>query len=311
MRKLSLLLFCGVLTVACVDNDYDLSKIDTDHTTIGSDQSTFTLPLLTIRIGMDEIVENDADIETILDEAKIWLPTQLENGCADIARLQTDDSYLNKLLADLVAEMQSSDAKMRSVTDLIWAYYRSRFIDLVPGLTGNETDDQFYAAFRAAFLGNASLRELLSAEIRKLAREYLTDLKIDDMKYEISGIDLDDDVVDMLVDNLDPKGTPDPVNTLLLTGTIESCLPATLTLDPQFTPTDVGCRVEVDALQTINAIPEMRIYGEDLRQIVDRMTVVIPVRIEKYYPAIDFDDSVHQIVIKLNLIKKGGLTLNL
>ena len=136
-------------------------------------------------------------------------------------------------------------------------------------------------------------------------------MKIDDMHFEVSGIDLDDDVVDMLADNLDPEGTVDARNLLLLTGTIESQLPATLTLDPRFAPTDITCSVEVDALRPTNVIPEMRVYEADLRQIVDRMDIVIPARIEKYYPGIDFDDAGHPIVIKLKLIKKGGLKLNL
>ena len=308
MRNFPLLLLCGILLTACVDNDYDLLDIDTDDVTIGNDQSTFTLPLATIRIGTGEIAESGADIRTILDEAKIWLPTRLENDCADIARLQRDGSYLDKLLSDLVTEMASSDAQMRAVTDLIWDCYRNRFSSLLPG---NQTSEQFYAAFKSAFRDDATLRGQLSAEIRKLASEYLSDMKIDDMHFEVSGIDLDDDVVDMLADNLDPEGTVDARNLLLLTGTIESQLPATLTLDPRFAPTDITCSVEVDALRPTNVIPEMRVYEADLRQIVDRMDIVIPARIEKYYPGIDFDDAGHPIVIKLKLIKKGGLKLNL
>ncbi len=311
MRNFPLLLLCGIMLTACVDNAYDLAALDTDNVTIGGDQSTFTLPLATIRISTNEIAEADSDIRTILDEAKVWLPTELDGGCADIARLQREGAYLDELLSDLVSEMSVSDAKMRAVTDLIWDCYRNRFGSLLPGLTGNETADQFYDVFRTAFRDNAALRGRLSAEIRTLASEYLNDLKIDDMHYEVSGIDLDDDVVDMLVDNLDPKGTPEARNVLLLTGTIENRLPATLTLDPRFAPTDISCSIEVDALRETNAIPEMRVYAEDLRQIVNYLDIVIPARIEKYYPGIDFDASAHQIVIKLTLIKKGGLSLNL
>ncbi len=311
MRKLILLLLSGVLSTACVDKDYDLGNIDTDNIAIGDEGSQFRIPLVKVLVSKGEIKNNDGDIEKIFREADIWFPTQLpDDKFVDLVKLQNEPAYVNTLLRTLREEMQTSDAKLASVVDLVWDKYAADFLPLL-NLTAPD-EQTFKTAFKTAYRNDASLRERLADEVSALARTYLTgSLGIDQLEYEVGHIDISSDIVDMLADNLDPEGTPNARNTLFLYGQITSGLPLSLRLDPRLSPTEVTFQVEVGVDKTSNDIPETQLFAEDLRQIVEGITIRIPVTLTEYYPGKGFSDDQYQIVISLSLLKNGGLKLDI
>ena len=311
MRKLILLLLSGVLSTACVDKDYDLGNIDTDNIAIGDEGSQFRIPLVKVLVSKDEIKNNDGDIEKIFREADIWFPPQLpDDKFVDLVKLQNEPAYVNTLLRTLREEMQTSDAKLASVVDLVWDKYAADFLPLL-NLTAPD-EQTFKTAFKTAYRNDASLRERLADEVSALARTYLTgSLGIDQLEYEVGHIDISSDIVDMLADNLDPEGTPNARNTLFLYGQITSGLPLSLRLDPRLSPTEVTFQVEVGVDKTSNDIPETQLFAEDLRQIVEGITIRIPVTLTEYYPGKGFSDDQYQIVISLSLLKNGGLKLDI
>lgn len=311
MRKLILLLLSGVLSTACVDKDYDLGNIDTDNIAIGDEGSQFRIPLVKVLVSKDEIKNNDGDIEKIFREADIWFPTQLpDDKFVDLVKLQNEPAYVNTLLRTLREEMQTSDAKLASVVDLVWDKYAADFLPLL-NLTAPD-EQTFKTAFKTAYRNDASLRERLADEVSALARTYLTgSLGIDQLEYEVGHIDISSDIVDMLADNLDPEGTPNARNTLFLYGQITSRLPLSLRLDPRLSPTEVTFQVEVGVDKTSNDIPETQLFAEDLRQIVEGITIRIPVTLTEYYPGKGFSDDQYQIVISLSLLKNGELKLDI
>ena len=311
MRKLILLLLSGVLSTACVDKDYDLGNIDTDNIAIGDEGSQFRIQLVKVLVSKDEIKNNDGDIEKIFREADIWFPTQLpDDKFVDLVKLQNEPAYVNTLLRTLREEMQTSDAKLASVVDLVWDKYAADFLPLL-NLTAPD-EQTFKTAFKTAYRNDASLRERLADEVSALARTYLTgSLGIDQLEYEVGHIDISSDIVDMLADNLDPEGTPNARNTLFLYGQITSRLPLSLRLDPRLSPTEVTFQVEVGVDKTSNDIPETQLFAEDLRQIVEGITIRIPVTLTEYYPGKGFSDDQYQIVISLSLLKNGGLKLDI
>ncbi len=311
MRKLILLLLSGVLSTACVDKDYDLGNIDTDNIAIGDEGSQFRIPLVKVLVSKDEIKNNDGDIEKIFREADIWFPTQLpDDKFVDLVKLQNEPAYVNTLLRTLREEMQTSDAKLASIVDLVWDKYAADFLPLL-NLTAPD-EQTFKTAFKTAYRNDASLRERLADEVSALARTYLTgSLGIDQLEYEVGHIDISSDIVDMLADNLDPEGTPNAKNTLFLYGQITSGLPLSLRLDPRLSPTEVTFQVEVGVDKTSNDIPETQLFAEDLRQIVEGITIRIPVTLTEYYPGKGFSDDQYQIVISLSLLKNGGLKLDI
>lgn len=312
MKKLSLLFLVGLLAAGCVDKEYDLKDVETDNIAIGDSQSEFRCPLMTIRVSMQEITDNGIDIENVFRETDIWLPTELPDAYVDIRRLVSDEAYVSTLLEQLVDELLVSDTKLDQVVELIWntPAYRQSVTGSVPELDLDDADT-FRSLFRSLYQNNAQVRELLDEQVRLLAHDYLTALQVDDITYDIDRIDLDDNIVDMLAENLDPEGTPDAKNTLHIYGTIANRLPLSAEIQARLRPTLIEVPVQIDAKSEENVIAETPIYGEDLRTLIHGCQVVIPVTLDRYYRN-GFDNTADcQLLIELHLVKRGGLKLNL
>lgn len=301
---LSLFLF-GMLATSCIDKDYDLSEIDTDGVVIGDE---FRLPLATVTVGMSELSKGDTDIKALFDEADIWLPSPLPGGekSVDLQKIQDTPSYTKDLLDALIGQMQTDDVKINAVADLLYDKYLGTFLPMLPP---NTDPKDFKQVFITAFRSTTGLQDELAGEVRNLAGSYLTDLKVEDVTYDIGKIDIGSDIVDMLADNLDPKGTADPQNTLDIYGQITSALPVSLQFSPRFSPTEVEFDVYVEP-NVPAKIAETRLYESDLRQIIDGAEIILPVTLEKYFPGSGFTTD-QKIVINLRLVKRGGLKLNL
>lgn len=299
-----LLLLCMIAS-SCIDKDYDLSQIDTEDVTIGD---VFELPLATVTVGMNELNKDGADIEALFDEADIWLPSSLPGGAesVDLLRIQNTPSYTTQLLDALIAQMQTDDAKIDAVADLLYAKYLDTFLPMLPP---NTNPRDFKPVFIEAFRNTPMLQDRLTAEVKNLANGYLTDLQVGEVTYDIGKIDIGSDIVDMLADNLDPKGTANPRNTLDIYGEITSALPLSLQFSPHFSPTEVKFDVHVEPNVTTR-IGETRLYESDLRQIIEGAQIILPVTLEEYFPGYGFTSD-QKIVIKLRLRKHGGLKLNL
>ncbi len=312
MKKLPLLFLVGLLAAGCVDKEYDLKDVETDNIAIGDSQSEFRCPLMTIRVSMQEITDNGIDIENVFRETDIWLPTELPDAYVDIRRLVSDEAYVSTLLDLLVDELLVSDTKLDQVVELIWntPAYRQSVTGSVPELDLDDADT-FRSLFRSLYQNNAQVRELLDEQVRLLAHDYLTALQVDDITYDIDRIDLDDNIVDMLAENLDPEGTPDAKNTLHIYGTIDNRLPLSAEIQARLRPTLIEVPVQIDAKSEENVIAETPIYGEDLRTLIHGCQVVIPVTLDRYYRN-GFDNTADcQLLIELHLVKRGGLKLNL
>lgn len=312
MKKLPLLFLVGLLAAGCVDKEYDLKDVETDNIAIGDSQSEFRCPLMTIRVSMQEITDNGIDIENVFRETDIWLPTELPDAYVDIRRLVSDEAYVSTLLDLLVDELLVSDTKLDQVVELIWntPAYRQSVTGSVPELDLGDADT-FRSLFRSLYQNNAQVRELLDEQVRLLAHDYLTALQVDDITYDIDRIDLDDNIVDMLAENLDPEGTPDAKNTLHIYGTIANRLPLSAEIQARLRPTLIEVPVQIDAKSEENVIAETPIYGEDLRTFIHGCQVVIPVTLDRYYRN-GFDNTADcQLLIELHLVKRGGLKLNL
>lgn len=312
MKKLPLLFLVGLLAAGCVDKEYDLKDVETDNIAIGDSQSEFRCPLMTIRVSMQEITDNGIDIENVFRETDIWLPTELPDAYVDIRRLVSDEAYVSTLLDLLVDELLVSDTKLDQVVELIWntPAYRQSVTGSVPELDLDDADT-FRSLFRSLYQSSPQVRELLDEQVRLLAHDYLTALQVDDITYDIDRINLDDNIVDMLAENLDPEGTPDAKNTLHIYGTIANRLPLSAEIRARLRPTLIEVPVQIDAKSEENVIAETPIYGEDLRTLIHGCQVVIPVTLDRYYRN-GFDNTADcQLLIELHLVKRGGLKLNL
>ncbi|WP_418981842.1 hypothetical protein [Alistipes sp.] len=312
MRKLYLLLLLGALNAACIDRDYDLTEIHTDNITLGEEMR---FPLATIRVTMQELRQGLLDVEEVFSEADDWLPSTLPGGVdyVDIVALNEHGTYLDALLDALIAEMQQPDGrKLSAVADRICAQYKYRFLAQL-SLPSNVPDELFKSTFKTEFLRRQDVRE----SARQVARDYLGDIRIEQMTYKIDRVQVTNQVVKMLSDNLDPESVPagQRTSTLHLYGEIRSKLPLSLTLEPVFSSTRLDFTVAVDAKKAVNPIAESdgtQLFREDLEQIISGVEVRIPITLERYYPALGFrPEEQEQIAIDLKLVKRGGLKLDI
>lgn len=316
-KILPLYLLCGICATACVDESYDLNKIDTGNIAIGDESSRFEIPLVKVLVGMDNLNSDDqTPIDELFNEADTWLPTQLpdkdENGSFILVQKLTDDPEFVKkeLLPELISEMETDDAKLDDVTSLLYENYYDSFSPMLPGVTPETFKDTFKEEFR----NNGILREQLAGKVKDLANNYLSSLEVNlsDLSYDVEHIDISDEIIDMLTDNLDPEGTPDSRNTLHIAGTIDNKLPLSLTATPVLTPTDVTFTADIAANRDGNEFPETQLFAEDLRTIVRGITIEISVALGKYYPGKGFERGTDtQLQINLHLIKRGGLKFDL
>lgn len=309
MKKLVILLLCGAFALSCTDKAYDLSQIETGDVAIGNDDSEFRMPLMTVLVPMADLAADGKEIQAIFDEADIWLPTAAT--AVDLVRLDSDPDYRTQLIAATVAEMHTSDAKLNAVIALSYEQYYASFAPVL-GLDPAHPDPNAYAAAFGRIFASEELAGELEARIGEAATDYLTSIHIDPVEYTIDALGIDESVIDMLCDNLDPEGTPDARNTLHLYGSVASRLPVTVHVAPTFTPTDITFEFDVEAASPDSGIPQTQLFGDDLRQLVGGITARIPVTLLTYYRDLGFDDAADsQLTIDLRLLKRGGLKLNL
>ena len=231
MRTLSLLLLSGALMTACVDRDYDLSDLDFDNVAIGDENSEFRIPLATVQVSMDEIAENGVNIEAIFREADIWLPSSEKE--VNLPALTGDSDYRDGLIGNTIAEMRLNPEKLDGVVRLTYEKYYDEFAEAIGIEESGIPLEEYTEAFKTALELSA---DEIETRIKQVASDYLKTIDIEPVEYEIGHIDLDDEVIDMLSDNLDPEGTPDAKNTLHIYGSISSRLPVTMRLEPVFLP---------------------------------------------------------------------------
>lgn len=311
MRKLLLLCPFALLAVACIDRDYDLSDLDTDSIAIGDDESVFDGPLAAISVRLDEIHDDKGSLRQMLAEADVWLPAQLPGNTdyVDLHRVRTEDAYLDELLDALIDEMLRDEEKLSQVTDLVWSDYKIKFLGTLQ-LPANVSEELFKETFRLQFR-NETLSAAIRQKTEESARNYLTALDVEDLEYDLGGLDLGE-ALDMLIDNLDPEGTPDAVNTLSIEGEVVSTLPLTLSLSPSFDPTDIVIEPFHIGAASTTPLPSTRIYADDLRTLSEsaNVTVRIDVDLQRYYPGTVIDQEV-PVSIRLRLHKTGALKLDI
>lgn len=312
MRKLYLLLLLGMLPVACIDRDYDLTTVDADQITLG-DEMRF--PLATIRITMQELRQGQIDVEAIFSEVDDWLPAALPDGAdyVDIVALNEQGAYLDALLDALIAEMLQPDGqKLAAVARRICTQYKHRFLGQL-SLPSGVSDEVFITTFETEFVRRQDVRQ----SARQVAHDYLGDIRLEPMTYRIDRVEITNQVVKMLSDNLDPESVPADkrTSTLHLYGEIRSKLPLSMTLAPEFSSTRLDFTAAVDARKAVNPIQESdgtQLFREDLDQIVSGVEIRLATTLERYYPALGFrPDEEEQIAIDLRLVKRGGLQIEI
>ncbi len=318
MKKilLSLLLLAGV--TACVNEEFDLSKMDTDDIAIGSDESEFKLPVGRITFSLERMNrhtgDNEINLIELFQEARIWLPSELPGGAdyVEVARLSYDEGYLREMLDGLFDEIKNNPEKKQAVCALLVEKYREPFVAFLPQEVPQYLCDQIleFPADSAAEVV-ATLFDLFSGEvtesITQISTAYLSDMDIEDVDYEIAPIDIGDEILEMITKNLDPSTVENPINALYLYGEIHSELPFIFDLAPSL----VGTSIQLGTLsiqQGVTPINEIRISADDVETLFGGTTLSMPVSIDRFFPDRELYEE-QQVLIDLYMRKTGSLKL--
>lgn len=318
MKRLFFFLLLLMGAAACIDESYDLTKVEGDDVAIGDNSSEFRMPLVNITLTAEELIaqsdDSDSDVIEIYQEADIWLPTELPGGAdfVEVILLQEDSAYLQSILDALFEEMLTSEQKRVEVCSLIARKYREELISVLPAGVPSQVIEQIQAATQeeaAALIGDLFLDDAMHADMKisigQVAEYHLTNMQVKDVIYDLGDLGLSSDIEDMILNNLDPKGTEPVVNALYLYGTIDSEFPFYLLVDPHLDGTEIDLG-PLRVTHEVYPIEEKRLYADDILVIFDGTTLTMPIRITRYYPKQGLDDQ-SEVHIHLLLRKTGAL----
>lgn len=322
MKQFAILLFMCFFAVSCIDNEYDLSNVDASEESgmvIGNDQSEFKMPLATINFSVASFNQYDdgseVSIMDLVDEVKIWLPSQLPGGVnyIEIEKLTNDSDYLSSILFALKDEMDESEQKRDEVCLLVAKQYRAELLymmdGVLPQLVINRleslSDEEAGALISTLYV---TYNDFFSSAILLISADFLTDLEFEDIEIDIPDMDISEEIYSMLADNLDPSTVANPVNAIYLYGSIESQLPITLTAYPYLSGLTVNFG-DIAISKGISPINDVRFYENDLHTLIyGGSKLVIPVVWERFYVDEEITED-QQVSINLKLRKTGGLKL--
>ena len=214
------------------------------------------------------------------------------------------------------ARWPSDSEKLDQVASLLQEKYYTEFSSLLPGVSAEEFKDEFIRQYT----DNERLRQLLNEKIEEFGPRLSDGARSQPpaLTYSVDRIDLSDDVIDMLVKTSTEKRSPNPRIRSTWPETIDNRLPVSITASPVFTPTEVSFTAQIEANRDGNAMPETRLFAEDLQTIVRGLTIEIAVNIDKYYPARvstaerqGDEQTQPQLTINLHLIKRGALKFDI
>lgn len=330
MKKFLTSLFVLSTAVACVNDEYDLSDLKTDAIAIGTDESVFTCPLLTLRVSVAEVSNGEVDLASMCSEADAWLPNTLPGGAeavdvetlagekgeaAQTAYLTGPDGLLTALMAEIDADPDAG--KLVGIAGMIYAndQYRQAFDALLPGAFPSDVQLDEYVGLFSSLYREPQTRDLIQTGIEECAREFLTlNLNITVDAFVLDGIDVGSDVQEMITGDGSGKVS------ISLFGDIATDLPLEFSAEPAFEMAGEGGTAETlfrFSAFTVSAanmqptqIAETTITSEALKKLFEQKTSIeLHARLKKYYPRRGVEPQ-QGIVANLKVRRKGALIFN-
>ena len=200
MKKILLFVSALSLATACIDQDFDLDKIEDLDFALGNENSEFRLPLANITV-LSEALEGANTVASLSDmfaEADIWLPSSC--NVLDLALLRDENSrgvnsYINSLVDELFGELKTNSQKREKVATLIADQY-SGSMTVPPVLAQQGVSLHDYIAL---YLTDPDYSADIKQSISDLASAHLDALyAVEPVDTQLDGLDIDEGVIDAL-----------------------------------------------------------------------------------------------------------------
>lgn len=273
-------------TYSCVNSDYDLNNLNTDDTTLGGQDATIEIPLVTTTLTLNDLIDNnttraidydDLTIDEILDlfdQIKVLLPSDLLDGdLIDLIRLgeYPEDSYLRDIIKTLFIELSTNDEKLGNVTDIIWDNY-VEYID--PECIDISSRDNMLKDFKRILsqVDSDSIEESqeyedLLVEIADLLSEYLLSHLDEDTDVKVDLGDLSDSDETASLSDIFLGGSEQIVKTITLLVDAKSTLNVGIEVNIKCENTDIDSTISIEPNGELNDY-KINISTEDLKTLL-------------------------------------------
>ncbi len=167
--KFFVMLFLVTLCAGCVDDSYDLSSVNTDNITVGSDDSEFYIPIVTLTLSTEGLTDNTTS--------------------TPVATTNTGSSAIVTMRG---ASGGDTELSFQELLDLVNAFLPSGSTVSISSLVANSAYDGFNTY--SEYLANALVTELKESETKRLElaevlKAYAEDDVIDEATYTSLGLD--------------------------------------------------------------------------------------------------------------------------
>lgn len=317
MKKLLLFAAVATLTASCVDKDFDLKDADWEDVQIGNDDSEFRLPLANISVKGDAIGGTYDSLENIFGEADEWIPLSDKYAAVSLTQLSDPSgNYLNTLVDDLFAELQTNDQRRAAVARRIGTQYKSS-VSVPAELAAQGVSLEDYIN---VYLTVPQYSDRIKTSVHDLAAAHLESMTtcIDQISQSLAAFKIGGDVTDALADN---------AKDMKVYGTVTTSLPIDCNGNFSLSPKEekeneneekeakedykpfFSANLNLGYMKTENI--DAPIDGDGLRGLTKAMTLTVTFEPTTYYPRKTLpgsNDNAVEMVLKL--YKKGGLSFS-
>lgn len=298
MKKVLFFAAALILASSCVDEGFDLSEVVTDDMAIGSNESTFKIPLANITVKADAISGEDGSLESILRDADLLIP-------ANFDKLDLQNVPADAFVGELFDNLRNDGGLRRDVGEFLQdSEYREAVVPTLPAeLRGLDLAEVFSDHFEVLYA-----RQELRDEMARIIRQYLGSINdtMPSVDVEMDGFGIEENMIDMLT------GTGE----IRLYGTVANKMPldgkAVLVLAKNDGSDETIVRLELPLDYTDSSKDFSVTIGNDaLRSMTGYMQMHVALDLASYYPRkplSEADGTVLKLALKLE--KKGGLNIS-
>ncbi len=328
--KYALPLLSAMICAGCnVDQSYDLSNINNDNIGIGTDESTFDMPLVTVTLDISSLLGSGgevmsaptgradygslsvSDVLDMVNDITSFLPSVLDGEYAGGINLDqlSDETYVKGLVDLLFDEMTTDSQKRLALCEYILEEVTTDYADVLDGIL---TDDiaTYTAQECADELGDVlndsdyaddivTLKASIVDEIIVCSADLVTDYS---MTEDLGSIDVDSSALDILSSNLEGES-----NYIQLFAEVTTNLPLTVTITPKLILSD-SSELILASLSDLESGSELGIIDsiEQLEIILASLVISADITINYFDPSagsLDLTDKYLQIKL---VVRKGG-----
>ncbi len=249
------MLFSAAILTSCVDSDYDLSKMSDGQFGIGTDETSFDMPLVQVSLDVSTLEitgsedpisavattksESSLDFSEELDKLDIITALLPNNfGEIDLVQIKADEvgdcEYTESIVDALFDELSSSNAKRLTLCEAIKESESDDYDEIKDALVELNIDLDTITAQEGADLLDDNLNDSNNADEIDDVKEQVVLAILDgfddiEVEYEVEqvldSVDIGSDALDILQKNLDGDK-----NTLRLIADVTTNLPLSVTL---------------------------------------------------------------------------------